>query len=399
MKKIFLLVGLLFFCCYPNFANHKLTFWDIQRKGANGDGGALFNSGTNPDKWFKAASDVGIEFIRLDIKNWKGEGEDFLLGNADNFDSIPKSDLKHLINVLDIAYKYNIKIVLAMFDLPGCRTMQGKKDYRLWTDELYQKMAIDFWRKLANSLKNHPAIVGYNPLNEPHPGRNHGLYDKPISEFKNWTNEIKNTTEDLNLFNKRIVNAIREVDNKTPIILNGWMHSSIEGLQFLEPINDPLTLYAFHFYGPWEYSTFRINKNRYSYPNKMPVEGIKNKTEKWTNTHISNLFKPVTEWAEKHNIPTKRIIAEEFRVDRRVGGAQKFLKETIANLNQQNWHWAFYSFRSSNWDGMDYELGTEKLHWSYWDNINTGKQHEDLIDRKDNPLWNIIKKEFNQQSY
>ena len=58
------------------------------------------------------------------------------------------------------------------------------------------------------------------------------------------------------------------------------------------------------------------------------------------------------------------------------------------------WHWAFYSYRSPDWDGMDYELGVEKLGWKYWEAREQGKGHEQLIRRRDNPLWDVFKKEF-----
>jgi len=58
------------------------------------------------------------------------------------------------------------------------------------------------------------------------------------------------------------------------------------------------------------------------------------------------------------------------------------------------WHWAFYSYRSGDWDGMDYELGVEKLGWKYWEAREQGKGHEKLIRRRDNPLLGVFKKEF-----
>jgi len=39
---------------------------------------------------------------------------------------------------------------------------------------------------------------------------------------------------------------------------------------------------------------------------------------------------------------------------------------------------------------MDYELGAEKLNWKYWQGIEAGKSHEELINRHQNPLWNVI---------
>ncbi len=373
-------------------AGDKLAFWDVQRKGANG-------AATNPEPWFKAAADVGIEFIRLAPATWESEGRDFLLGDADNFTGIPEQDFAKLKSALDAAHRYGVKVELTMFSLPGARNRQFndyKFDYRLWTDEKYQEQALAFWKELANRLKNHPVIVGYNPLNEPHPARKDGFENGDEKGFEKWLLRNKNTTADLNRFNQRMVKAIRSVDSETPIILNCWFHSVPNGFLYLEPVDDNAVLYAFHSYAPWVFVTYRINKGRFSYPDKMPVAGS-DKTEPWTQADIQKRIQPVIDWSKRLNVPASRIIAEEFGYDRRVAGAQAYLEDTIATFNEHTWHWAFYAFRSSDWDGLDYELGTEKLGWKYWQGREKGVDHEALIKRHDNPLWNVIKREFSQK--
>ena len=371
-------------------ANEKVAFWDVQRKGANGDA-------KNPDAWFKAAADVGIEFVRLVPATWEAEGRDFLLGDADNFTGIPDRDYAKLKSVLDIAHRHDVKIVLTMFSLPGARNRQlndYKFDYRLWTEEKYQKQALAFWKELAGRLKDHPAIVGYNPLNEPHPARKDGFQGENEKGFEEWLARHKDTTADLNRFNRRVVKAIRSVDTETPIILNCWFHSAPNGFRYLEPIDDQAVLYAFHFYDPWVFTTYRINKGRFSYPDKMPAGS--DATTPWTPADLRERFQPVIDWAKRHNVPASRIAAEEFGCDRRVLGAKAYLEDLIAAFNEHQWHWAFYSFRSSDWDGLDYELGTEKLGWKYWQEREKGIDHEALIQRHDNPLWDVFKREFSQ---
>ena len=379
----------ILFSSKASASNEKLGFWDVQRKGANGDA-------KNPDAWFKAAADVGIEFVRLAPVAWEAEGRDFLLGDADNFTGIPERDYEKLENALDIAHRHGVKIVLTMFSLPGARNRQFndyKFDYRLWTDEKYQEQALAFWKELATRLKDHPAIVGYNPLNEPHPARKDGFENGDEKGFEKWLTKHKDTTADLNRFNRRIVKAIRSMDSETPIILNCWFHSSSNGFRYLDPVDDEAVLYAFHYYEPWVFSTYRVNKGRFSYPDKMPVAGS-DATEPWTRADIQKRIQPVIDWAIRFNIPASRITAEELGCDRRVAGALAYLEDTIATFNEHQWHWAFYSFRSSDWDGLDYELGTEKLGWKYWQAREKGVEHEILIKRHDNPLWNVFKREF-----
>ena len=375
-------------------SDKKIEFWHTQRKGANGDGGK------DPEKWFGAAAEVGIEFVRLIPVNWQSQGRDFLLGDADNFRGIPVQDFKKLKETLDVAHRYNVKVVLTMFSLPGARNRQDndyKFDYRLWTEQKYQKQALAFWKELAARLKDHPAIVGYNPLNEPHPARRDGFEsDRDSKGFEDWLNRHKDGTSDLNRFYRLLVKAIRSQDTETPIILDGWFHSTPNGLRHLTPVDDNALLYAFHFYEPWIFATYRINKGRFSYPDNMPGDTA-NTTTRWTKAQIHQRLQPVVEWAHRYNIPTWRIMAEELGCDRRVAGAKEYLEDIIGIFNAAQWHWAFYSFRASDWDGLDYELGTERLGWKYWQQREKGIDHEDLIKRHDNPLWDVFKREFTQK--
>ena len=370
--------------------NEKLAFWDQQRRGANGGGGS------DPREWFGAAAEVGVEYVRLSPANWSGVGRDFLLGDADRFRGIPASDLRRLIETLDIADGRGIKIVLTMFSLPGARWRQhndNQFDDRLWKREEFQVQAVAFWKELAGHLRDHPAVVGYNPLNEPHPGRTAGFEGDSGESFSRWLDEHRGGSADLKRFNARIVDAIRSVDLETPIILEGWFHASATGLGRLEPVEDPAVLYAFHFYDPWIVTTYRINNGRFRYPGKMPASDS-GELVVWTPGHLADRLRPVVEWSRRFEIPPARVMVAEFGCDRRVPGAREYLADLIAQINARQWHWAFYSFRDSDWDGLDYELGTEKLDGKYWQGREEGVDHERLIERHDNPLWEVLKREF-----
>lgn len=373
-------------------SNDKLTFWDQQRKGANGGGGE------DPEEWFRAAAEVGIEFVRLSPATWKGEGRDFLLGDADRFVGIPDSDLRQLMDSLDIADRYGVKVVVTMFSLPGARWRQHNDDqfdYRLWNQEAFQKQTLAFWKELAGHLRHHPAVVGYNPLNEPHPARQAGFEDHQGEDFGRWLVTNRGGSADLDRFNSRVVEAIRRVDSETPIILEGWFHASASGLGNLEPVDDPAVLYAFHFYDPWTFTTYRINNGRFTYPGMMPSPDPP-EPETWTPEQLANRLQPVLEWSRRFEIAFTRVMVAEFGCDRRVPGAREYLGDLIAQFDAHRWHWAFYSFRDPDWDGLDYELGTGKLGWEYWQGRDKGEDHESLIERHDNPLWEVLKAEFSE---
>jgi aryl-phospho-beta-D-glucosidase BglC (GH1 family) len=79
-----------------------------------------------------------------------------------------------------------------------------------------KKKMIALWRKLAQRYVNEPWIGGYDIINEP----NWGFTD-PVND-KNGTKEKDNSV--LRVLMQDITNAIREVDKKHLVIIegNGW---------------------------------------------------------------------------------------------------------------------------------------------------------------------------------
>jgi len=372
-------------------ANPKLAFWDEQRKGANGGGEDA------TAEWFEAAAEFGIEYIRLAPNTMQSDSRDFLLGDADKFFGIPEGDLDRLMAVLDRADEHGVKIVLTTFSLPGRRWRQHNDmqfDFRLWNDHAFQDQAMAFWQELAYELKDHPAVVGYNIVNEPHPEREAGFEADKTEGFDEWLQENEGGIADLNRFYVRMVAAIRSVDSVTPIFVDSRFHANPAGFSTLDPIEDEAVLYSFHYYEPWVYTTFRVNKGRFSYPERMPA-GEGDATESWTIDHHSARLKPVRDWARRHGIPANRIHFAEFGCDRKVEGVTQYLADVIRLANKEKWHWAFYSFRAGGWDGMNYELGTEKLNGKRWAAIESGtKGYNDFILEGENPLWEVIAREF-----
>ncbi|MBI5386424.1 MAG: cellulase family glycosylhydrolase [Verrucomicrobia bacterium] len=157
----------------PAAEKAKIAFWDTPRHGAN-----FFNEVELRER-FQAASQAGIEFVRLASNKWlndrpKSQLGDFLLGRPESFSRLDTNDLALLLRVLDDAHAAQLKVVLTMLRLPGSRWSQhngGKQEFALWQEVARQEQAISCWRQLALALKDHPAVVGYNLLNEPCPER------------------------------------------------------------------------------------------------------------------------------------------------------------------------------------------------------------------------------------
>jgi len=66
---------------------------------------------------------------------------------------------------LDLAHKHNLAVVISMQNSPG------KHSGKLWQDFRYRDVLISLWKELARRYGSHPAVVGYDLLNEPNAAR------------------------------------------------------------------------------------------------------------------------------------------------------------------------------------------------------------------------------------
>jgi len=103
-----------------------------------------------------------------------------------------------------------------------------------------QTAAVNFWRATAAKWGSHPAVVGYDIVNEPDPA----------------------TDTDWTALARRIVTGIRAIDNATPIIVEGADNGSSDGIGVFNVTSDTngqylLTnfeslkiVFSFHAYAP-----------------------------------------------------------------------------------------------------------------------------------------------------
>ncbi len=364
-------------CNLPAVAQPKIAFWDSPRHGAN-----LFNQVELKER-LTAARQAGVEFVRLAPNKWlNGRPEsrrgDFLLGRPEAFASLDPNDLALLIHVLDDAEATGLKVVLTMLSLPGSRWSQhngGVQEFSLWRDFARQEQAIECWRQLATVLKDHPAVVGYNLLNEPCPERatRPRLADWFTGDYEAWQAKARSTPADLSRFYAKAVRAIRRIDRDTPVILDSGFYATPWAFKVLQPVSDANTLYSFHFYEPFAFTNHR-NKGRFVYPGMIPTgEGDEPPMEEWNRARMTSFLEPVKQWQARWQIPTGRILVGEVGVCRLNEGAAKYLDDALTVFSEQGWHWAFYSFREDNWDLMDYELGTARPIAAYWQALEAGR--------------------------
>jgi len=333
-----------------------MRFWDTPQKGGNS-----FNAAAPDKAYFDALAKTGATWVRLTFSKWKGEGRDFLLGDADGYRGLPAGDLARLHATLDAANAAGLKVVLTPLSLPGARWKQqngGTFDDRLWSDLAFAEEAVAFWRDLAAALKDHPSIAAYNLLNEPAPEKTTGLAENGTTADRlAWQAEHTGGPRDLPRLYTQIIAAIRTVDPVTPVMVDGGYYANPRALAvWPHRLADDRVLYAFHMYEPYD-ATSAPNMKRKT-PLRYP--GVTTDYDggrmTWDRKAVAGHIGAAFDWAKAEGLPPTRVVAAEFGCMRLWADCGTYLTDVMDAVEERGGHWAFYSFREDEWDGMDYEL-------------------------------------------
>lgn len=369
-----------------------MAFWDSPRHGGNS-----FNRLPPDQAYFDALSGYGASWVRLSYDKWRPANRDFLLGNADDYNGLPAADLATLRATLDRAHQAGLKVVIAPLSLPGMRwsqNNQGQFDDRLWQDKRYWLQAAAFWRDMARELKGHPAIAAYNLINEPAPEKQSDLAEHadPV-QMQQWYAREQGSARDLPALYRQLIAAIREEDADMPIMVDaGWFAAADAFAYWPTPLSDPRVLYSVHMYEPY-FATSAPNmarKQPLAYPGPVPFAG---QIQQWDGQRVERYLHLPLAWAETMNLPRSRLVVGEFGCMRRLPGCRQYLEDVLGVLDRNQLHWAFYSFREDSWDGMDYELGSAKVPWRYWQAIERGTP--DPLKRKATVEFEPIRRRLN----
>ncbi|MEX1028469.1 MAG: cellulase family glycosylhydrolase [Paenibacillaceae bacterium] len=141
--------------------------------------------------------------------------------------------LQLIDQVINWCRTHQLYVILDLHGAPGGQTGTNIDDSEfdrpdLFTSQWNKDLTIDIWRMLAKRYKDEWIVAGYDLLNEPLPDWFSAYYDQVMPLYRD------------------IVKAIREVDSRHMIILEG-VHWSTDWSIFDEMIDDNLML-QFHKY-------------------------------------------------------------------------------------------------------------------------------------------------------
>jgi endoglucanase len=265
--------------------------------------------------------------------------------------ALQPENLDRLERAVKAAEQTDLYVVLTCREGPG--RADFNRSHEIWHEAAAQDAYAKMWADIASHYRGRACIVGYDLMCEPHPDQ-----------------EEKQPLGDWNLLARKITDAIRAVDESTPILVNssGWAYP--QRFQDLRPTGDRRTVYTVHFYDP-HYYTHQKPQDKIAYPGfRVPGQ----QGPPWDKTVLQARLAPVLAFQQQNHVP---IFVGEFGGARFAPGVEQWMRDQIDFYEQAKWSWAYWAFRE--WDVM---------------NIERTADAADKINRADAPLLNIFKEYF-----
>jgi hypothetical protein len=301
---------------------------------------------------FKGPGPVGPPFTQEDFDRLAGFGANYV-----NI-SHPGLFTESFPYVLDEGVQENLDRLLEMitradlFAVITFRTGPGRNEFAIhpeemgswypehmlintvWKSSSVQRAWAEMWQHTAQRYRDNPVVVGYDLMCEPNSNEYLDEWD-PDEFYKSYGD----TLHDWNQMYPLIVEAIREVDVQTPILVGGMAYSAVEWLPYLKIMPDQYTVYMFHQYAPIVYTHQNPSQNR-SYPGEYDVDwdGI---SDQFNRSWMDSLLQTVDNFVAENNVPSA---VNEFGVCRWVPGGSVYMRDSMdlfeaRGLNHALWVW------------------------------------------------------------
>lgn len=257
---------------------------------------------------------------------------------------------------LDWAEKAGLGVILDMHYLPGASFEPTSQENQVFTDLDLQTSVAGFWGRVAKRYAGVGARLRFEILNEPVAARD----------------------EDLNVFNRRMLAAIRESnpDRVVYITSNRWSH--FDRVVALEVPEDRAVAITLHFYEPFVFTHQRANWMEFSpdmplvrFPGVVPdLTGsapaghwiLDNAGKVLSYAEIEEAFERVQKWAADR-APGREIHIGEFGAYRTGADEDRryYAACVRAAAERRGWGWAVWDYRGGFAVRDEQGLGTQVL--------------------------------------
>ena len=267
--------------------------------------------------------------------------------------------IEYLKETLDRAQSLGMKVAICGTRAGQCTTREGPGEDPYFQDPELIATMVSFWHKLARSLKGHPALYGYDIVNEP------------------LNREFPMTRIHHREFMILCARAIRDEDPDATLIVECNAHGSPAGFDCksrygfvaMTPIPFDNVIYSVHVYQPIGFTHQGIGKKKdeylhHSYPTtqakldenrqRFPGDLGKDtgKPEDWNKDYIRNAIKSVREFQLKYGA---RIYVGEFSAAAWTDGGDRYLQDVTDLFEAYGWDYTYHAFRENYIWSLEHE--------------------------------------------
>ncbi len=336
----------------------KMTLWNsgtTQLRGADFFQRIRYEEVDGPD--FLGSGYIGPPATQADFDQLAGLGANYVhlsipgiyhIEPPYNLDVDAQANLDSLLDMVENAN---------MFAVISFRTGPGRSDFTfypdvlppensdllietVWTEQAAQDAWVAMWRHTAERYAGNPVVAGYDLMVEPNSAGLLEIYD-PV-EFANLHG---GSLYDWKQLEPRLIDAVRDFDDDTPILLsnNGW-----NGLYWLSDTYisaDPRVVYTAHNYEPFTYSNQWYDSPMLTYPGTFDADGDGN-SEVVNKAWQENWYADTLDvFLQAHDVP---VAITELGVTRWAPGAATYLADQISIIESRGLNHAIWMFHA-NW--------------------------------------------------
>lgn len=254
----------------------------------------------------------------------------------------------HLDQLLGMAAEADLFAVITFRSGPGRSefAILGPADWlpeeflveTVWQDAEARAAWGEMWRFAAERYRDHPVVVGYDLMCEPNSNAQLDLWD-PEEFYAHYAG----TGYDWNSWYPNLVQAIREVDPATPILVGANSYSDLTWLPHLQTVDDPYIVYTIHQYSPHEYTHQDLPDPLRAYPGYFDTD-YDNAPENFDRLWLENLLDVATDFQSQHQAV---LAVNEYGVVRWVPGGAEFARDEMALFEARGWNYAVWMWHAS----------------------------------------------------
>ena len=292
------------------------------------------------------------------IRNWNRRDSD---QSVEDYLSWIDSRIPEVKQVLDKAAELGMKVILDLHVPPGGRRIGGG-EMNLFHCPGFVDGYLEAWKRLARAVAGHPALYGYDLLNEP------------------YQSEIPAKVMDYLSLQYKAAVTVRSIDPKTPVVIESNLNASPAAFRYLKPLPLRDVVYQVHMYMPAAYTHQGVG-------NELPLaaypgifrESYYGEKRYYNKAELRRVLQPVRDFQRKYGA---KILVGEFSVIRWAPGGERYLEDCIEIFEEYGWDWTYHAFRE----------------WSGWSVEHDGPKGDDSAARNDTLRKRVLLKYLRRNS-